>query len=337
MSAIVIDVGGTHIRCAVADQNAALFNVQKKSISSFVAERSSDRVWKEIVDIIVEYERVFKNAVPIEAPLVISFPGPVEFPSRILSAPTLIGKDSFMPDFHHQITRYTGRATHIINDMSAAAWRLGQSIKDDRFLVVTVSSGIGGKVFDRLHPHRVLDEKPFAGEIGHVKIDMSDDAMPCDCGGKGHLGAVASGRGIERLARREARRERGRFVDSACAKKFQGTADTITNEEHIVPAALMGDGWALDIVRRGTRPLAASLLLATAALALDRIVVIGGFALSLGPVYLDILRSEMLNQCDYSILAEKVPGLVILGDADEEACLRGAAAYALNIKARSGR
>ncbi len=334
MSAIVIDIGGTHIRCAVADQNASLFNVQKRSITSFFHGHSSDRVWNEIIDIIVKYERAFKNAVTKEAPLVISFPGPVKFPSRILSAPTLIGEDSVMPDLHHEIARNTGRTTYIINDMSAAAWRLDQSIKDDRFLVVTVSSGIGSKIFDRLHPHRVLDETPFAGEIGHVKIDMSEDAMPCDCGGKGHLGAVASGRGIERLARREARRERDRFGDSACAKRFQGTADTLTNEEHIVPAALVSDAWALDVVHRGTRPLAASLLLATAAVALDRIVVIGGFALSLGPVYLDILRSEMLSLCDYGILAEKVPGLLILGNADDEACLRGAAAYALNIKAR---
>ncbi len=117
-------------------------------------------------------------------------------------------------------------------------------------------------------------------------------------------------------------------------KNFQGTPDTLTNEEHIVTAARESDAWALEIVRRGTRPLAASLLLATAAMALDKIVVIGGFALSLGPVYLDVLRSEMLGLCDYGLLAEKVPDLVIMGKPDEEACLRGAAAYALNIKAR---
>ncbi len=114
MSAIVIDIGGTHIGCALADENASLFHVQKKTTASFIQGHSSDRVWKDIIDVIVGYELNFKNAVSKEAPLVISFPGPIAHPSHILSAPTLIGKEIEMPDLHHEIAKQTGRPTYII-------------------------------------------------------------------------------------------------------------------------------------------------------------------------------------------------------------------------------
>ncbi len=334
MSAIVIDIGGTHIRCAVADENASLLHVQKKRVASFLLGHSPDRVWEEIIDIIAAYEQGFRNMVPKEAQIVISFPGPIAHPSHILSAPTLVGKDAEMPDLQSEIAKRTGRATYIINDISAAAWHISRTMTADRFLVVTVSSGIGSKIFDRLHPRGVLDDAPFAGEIGHIKIDASPDAPVCDCGGRGHLGAIASGRGIERFARLQAKQDKMRFDQSACVTTFHGAAHTLTNEEHIVPAAKMHDAWALDIIRRGTGPLARALLLLTAGLGLDRIAVIGGFAVSLGTIYLDILRNEMMDSCDFEILSSKIPDLLTMDSAHEEACLQGAAIYALSIKPR---
>ena len=275
MSACVIDIGGTHIRCAASDANAALLNVQKKTLASFNCGRSSGRIWKEIIDTIAGYESSVREMIPKEAPLVISFPGPVAYPSRILNAPTLVGSDTALPDLRLEISKLTGRTTCLINDISAAAWHLGRIVEDNRFLTVMVSSGIGSKIFDRRHPDGVLDNVPFAGEIGHMKIDLSPDAMLCDCGGKGHLGAIASGRGVERVAGMLAKREHARFEQSACVTQFHGSADTLTNEEHIVPAARMQDAWALEIIRSCTRPLAAALLLITASAGLERIGVIG--------------------------------------------------------------
>ena len=335
MFACVIDIGGTHIRCAASDGNAALFHVQKKTLEPFNRGRSSGRVWKEIIDAIAGYELSVRKIIPREAPLIISFPGPVAYPSRILNAPTLVGNDTALPDLRLELSNVTGRRTYLINDISAATWHLSRTVEDDRFLTVTVSSGIGSKIFDRRHPDGVLDNVPFAGEIGHIRIDPSSDAMLCDCGGKGHLGAIASGRGIERCARMLARQEPARFERSACVTQFHSSADALTNEEHIVPAAREQDAWALEIIRRCTRPLAAALLAVTASTGLDRIVVIGGFALSMGQRYLDLLQEEMLDACDYEILAEKIPGLLVMGNADEEACLQGAAVYALNIKSCS--
>ena len=116
-------------------------------------------------------------------------------------------------------------------------------------MVVTISSGIGSKIFDRKHPSGVIDSPAWAGEIGHVIADESPDAPRCDCGGLGHLGAIASGRGIERAARRCAMGEPDSFARSMCAVLYGATAFTLNNEEHIVPAAMSGDKWCLEVIR----------------------------------------------------------------------------------------
>jgi hypothetical protein len=39
----------------------------------------------------------------------------------------------------------------------------------------------------------------------------------------------------------------------------------------------------------------------------------------------------MADICDYALLSNKIDDLLVMGDADEEACLKGAAVYSLNI------
>ena len=65
----------------------------------------------------------------------------------------------------------TGRDCYVVNDVSAATWYLSNRITGDRFLVVTVSTGIGSKLFDRDRRDAVLDSTGYAGEIGHVTVD----------------------------------------------------------------------------------------------------------------------------------------------------------------------
>lgn len=76
-------------------------------------------------------------------------------------------------------------------------------------MAVTVSSGIGSKLCDR--------------------------PPVCDCGGRGHLGAIASGRGIERAVQRHAREDLLGFRASQLGS-MEIEAEQIRNEEHVVPA-----------------------------------------------------------------------------------------------------
>jgi predicted NBD/HSP70 family sugar kinase len=328
MQAIVFDLGGTHLRCAAVDEAGRLRAIEKKRITNFIHGDRPETVWRKIVSSIVAFESALKSQLSPEAPMVISFPGPIAPPSRILSAPTVVGEDMSIPDIVAEVSGLTGRRTYILNDISAATWHISRLVDFNRFMVITISSGIGSKIFDRHHPRGVLDDVVYAGEIGHAKVDHAPDAMRCDCGGLGHLGAISSGRGVERLAKQRAVQDPRRFEMSACARRFDATPNTLNNEDHLVPAALLGDDWALDVIGECARPLAAVLISTALAVGLEKVVIIGGFALQLGEVYLDILRPLLKSECDYRVMKDCAAGLVMLGNAQEEACLEGAAVYA---------
>lgn len=330
MTAILFDLGGTHLRCATSDGDRRLHNFSKTRIENFLHGQEPEIIWEKIMSQMTSYINSVQN-LSRKDPIVLSFPGPIENHRRILGAPTITGGAVFIPDLRVELMNRTGHDVYILNDLSAAAWSFSEKVAIECFIVVTVSSGIGSKIFDRKNESGVLDSKPYAGEIGHFVVDESPDAPRCDCGGIGHLGAIASGRGIERRARSIARNDLDSFARSNCVREFGASLSTLTNEEHLVPAAKSGDEWALRVIRDSTKPLARVLLASCLGVGLEQIVIIGGFPLSLGSVYLNLLRALIQEGCDYTVLSDSLPGMIQLGDVGEEACLEGAAAYASRV------
>jgi glucokinase len=331
--AILFDLGGTHLRCAVehrcaAVSSASLSHRQKCRIPNFLNARSADEVWDGILRIMSEYVAGINGAVAQRDPIVVGFPGPIDPDGNIVAAPTIIGGDGRLPDFRGKLAALTRRPVFLLNDMSAAAWRLSATTKARRFVIVTVSSGIGSKVFDAGSPIGVIDDKAFAGEIGHVIVDSRADAPLCDCGGRGHLGAIASGRGIERAATRAAMDDPAAFKKSLCVTKFGADETALRNEDHLVPAALEGDEWALSVISRCTEPLGRVLATLTAAMGLDLIAVMGGFAQSMGSAYVKILEGTMRDQDHFPGFPKFKAGFIELHPPDDEVCLLGAATYA---------
>jgi glucokinase len=275
---------------------------------------SPEEVASGIAGQIVAYiAKLAKEAEP-GGPIVFSFPGPIEKGQIALDAPTVFGNtNGRLPDLPGELRRRTGREVHLLNDVSAAAWCLSRKTTAGRFMVVTVSSGIGSKVFDRAHPSGVLDDPPFAGEIGHYVVDPALGAPRCDCGGIGHLGAIASGRGVERTAQRER-------MDTS-----------LTNETHIVPAIRRGEEWALDILKQCSEPLVRTLLAVAMGVGLEKIFIIGGFAQSIGPAYVKLLNELFAANSRYHLVTNKVEHMVEVGGIDDESCLEGAAIFAASL------
>lgn len=313
MPALLFDLGGTHLRCAVG-RGMSAHGITKQRIETFLDGLSPDEVASRVADRITAYIAISGNGVSATDPIVFAFPGPVVDRRVALSAPTLYGDTKGqLPDLAATLHDSTGRPVHMLNDVSAAAWGLSARTQAKRFLVITVSSGIGSKLFDRTNPHGVLDDPPFAGEIGHYVVDSSPDAPRCDCGGLGHLGAVSSGRGVERLARRMRK------------------DNSLTNELHIVPAILRGESWALEILSLSMQPLVRTLLGVTMAVGLDKVFIIGGFAQSVGPLYGKLLNDLVVANSLYGVLEGRLNNLVELVSADEELCLSGAAYFASTL------
>jgi predicted NBD/HSP70 family sugar kinase len=330
MPALIFDLGGTFLRCAVSTEKGGTQLVRKERITSYIGGVSPPQVWDAIVNQMIRYQESVAGVVCPDDPIVLSFPGPISRHQRVLNAPTVFGDTLNIPDPCTDLQRRTGRETYVLNDVSAAAWYLSEQTEVNRFLVITVSSGVGAKLFDRDHPDRVISDPPYAGEIGHMAGDSDSEAILCDCGGRGHVGAISSGRGIERLARRAAKVDPIAFEASACAG-LGADAATLSNEDHLVPAALDGDKWALSLITNCTRPLARAVLSVTLGAGLEQVIFIGGFASALGDVYLRIMRGLLEELSQYSILAGYLPGLLRLGEMGEEASLQGAAIFANRV------
>ena len=277
---VAFDVGGTHVRCVVVGDNGILNDFEKGRICSVPNGASLEDVKSALIDTIARYVERVSPDIGASSPVAISVPGPVDRDGVVYTAAPLFA--DLCPSFPlaRLVTERTGRACHVVNDVSAATWYLSTRILVERFLVVTVSSGIGSKVFDRSRRFAVLDDTEYAGEIGHVTVDAAPDAPLCDCGGRGHLSAFSSGRAVERWGRLLASRDAEGFRSSLASELCAGDADTLTNEKHIVPAVLSGDEWATDLLRRCTYPLAHMLRTVAVTNAVQKIAVIGGSLLA---------------------------------------------------------
>jgi predicted NBD/HSP70 family sugar kinase len=331
VAAVAVDLGGTFLRCAVISNSGDVTDLVTQRISSDLQHRNPETVWSRLFDLIEDFASANHPELRPEDPIAFAFPGPIVDHTRIIGAPTVVGPGAEMPDVVQILRDRTGRQVYLLNDVSAAAWHFLDVVAANRFMIVTVSSGIGSKLADRAHPDRVLDGWVYAGEIGHVVVDANLDAPLCDCGGRGHLGAIASGRGTENLARRMSRLEPSTFDRSLCSTSFGATQDRLTNEEHLVPAALAGDAWAWGVIRRAQEPLAQVLATVIVAASLERVLVIGGFAAGLGDRYIDTLRGAVATRTSPGLIDSRIDDVIGFGECAAEACLRGAGLFAASI------
>jgi glucokinase len=94
----------------------------------------------------------------------------------------------------------------VVNDVSAALLRFAnnpQYAQCRRINLITVSSGIACRTLDQSKSYIPVNKDGIQGEIGHIPIEFSLLNQPlteiCDCGGKNHLNAFSSGRGITKI------------------------------------------------------------------------------------------------------------------------------------------
>ena len=139
MPALAFDLGGTFLRGALVGAGETLTALATVRLTSMPGDAG---VWDRVTDTMAAYEAAHRSALPASAPIVVAFPGPVAANRTILQAPTVAGAAE-VPDLALALGARTGRSVHVLNDLSAAAWYLAECTDARRFLVVTISSGIG--------------------------------------------------------------------------------------------------------------------------------------------------------------------------------------------------
>jgi C7-cyclitol 7-kinase len=279
----VIEVGGTALRAARFDPRSSSLLNRRQGLSPnyLVGEGAPEAIFARLLDDVAE---LADEALGGEAAELVSiaFPGPIDGDGFALGSPTLVGphRGRPYPIAESCAARWPQARVIVANDLTAAGYRYVQLGRRE-FCVLTVGSGIGHKLFVDGRP--LLGIHSRGGEIGHLRLDFGPDALVCDCGGLGHLGAIASGRGTVELARQMARVDANGFRGSALATTAE-TAGAI-DSRLLVDAFVGGDAWTSGVVRRAASFLGQALAAIHLTGGVEEFILVGGFARALGEAY----------------------------------------------------
>jgi 2-epi-5-epi-valiolone synthase len=321
---LVFDVGGTNLR-------AALYHPVSNSLSQIMS-RPTPNHWTmpgstiaEISKRLLEEMRALSiDVLEDRQPSTVSvaFAGPTDLQGKVLAAPTVWGASEQSIDLVPELATFWPSARiALLNDISAAGYSYLRDEFED-FCIVTVSSGIGNKVFVKGNP--LTGPAGRGGEIGHVQVDFSPDAPVCDCGGQGHLGAISSGRGTLAMARRLAELGPDDFANSLLGRRFRANVNTLTNAD-IVTAFRLGDSWSTELIRKVALPLGQMLAALHLSMGVERFVIVGGFALALGEQYrLELVRSAA--NCGW-LMGQDWNSMIELGQPEDNSGLLGAGRF----------
>jgi len=232
-----IDIGGTKIIVAVADERAC---IKSRIRFDTGASRGPEPV---VEDMKVHLCQALEEANIAKKDLTaigIGCGGPLNRRlGVVLTAPNLPGWNGLplVKIFSEEF----GCRTVLDNDANAAALgeaRFGAGRGVDDFAYFTVSTGIGGGIIANGHLYHGADDN--AAEFGHQVI--LPDGPRCTCGNWGCLESLASGTAIARRSREKL--SNGRF--SKMLEMVEGDLEKV-NAEVVAEAARMGDALALEI------------------------------------------------------------------------------------------
>ena len=235
---------------------------------------------------------------------------------RLIWGPNVAGRD--VP-FKELLVERFGLPTVVDNDANLAAWaesQVGAAQGYQHVLLVTLGTGIGGgSVIDgRIHRGR-----SFAGEVGHMVVDVGGPR--CTCGQRGCWETFASGRRLDQIAR-----------DVAAADPAGLTARLAENGPatggHLTEAATRGDSRAAQAVAEMGAWLGIGL--ASLVVILDpEIIVVGGGGARAGDILLEPARQSMMEVTEGSTFRASTP--VVAAQLGEDSGMVGAGLAAAEV------
>ena len=327
---IAFDIGGTSLRAGIVTPRGTLLGCPLRLATPNVwthRHLSIGRVQDQLVELIVQTTRRLQHRYPhlrlCDAG--ISMAGSITAQEVVRHSSGLWGNRGHNFPLLARLRRRLPLHWMVVNDMTAAAAYYGALPRFRRtrwIAVITVSSGVGSKVFDTRRGEALLDPDGISGELGHVRIDPSPEALRCECGVRGHVQALCSGRAAERLAQRLARKHPRRFRASRLHRLTGGRARRITTF-HLAAAMRQRDPFALDVLDRVTAPLAQAIAVLVGAVGIERVIVIGGFALGVGRPYLRALQRQLTRIGCFGRSAAATRALVCLGRCGDTHALLG--------------
>jgi glucokinase len=199
---VAMDWGGTWIRTSVIDpQGVLLWNIKIPT-----PRHVNERVMLAAAESTLTEAFAWCNPGSIIG-IGIAVAGPIDTETGIFyTPPNLANLDGV--SLKEEWESKFGYPMYIGNDATLAAlgeYHLGvgfsersQGKNSQTLLYMTISTGVGGGLIDR--GNVLMGAHGMAAEIGHIKIDSSESAPICNCGGSGCLESLISGTAIARHA-----------------------------------------------------------------------------------------------------------------------------------------
>ena len=267
-----IDIGGTNLRVALADDQGRLLRRAKAPTDG---EASPEVAVDTLVGMMhglaheqgVEFSDVGATGAGV--------PGLTNPDLGILYRAPHLPSWRDVP-FAELLQQATSIPTHLQNDANLAAYgefHQGAGRGCRHLLYVTVSTGIGGGIV--INRRLYSGAGGAAGEVGHIVIDP--DGPPCSCGARGCVEAMASGSSMARIA--------GERLAAGEASSLSSVAGELTGAA-VAAAAGEGDTMALDILHHAGNLLGLALGSLLNILA-PEVLVLGGGSIQSGPALLD--------------------------------------------------
>jgi glucokinase len=310
---LAVDIGGTHFRTGLFDQQGRRLLVLEGD-----TDRVAGRDWMLSQLAARCRELMAQTDAPVKA-CGLSFGGPVDFRRQSVTSVHSSGWQGF--ELGKWVEQTLGVPCRLDNDANAGAlgeYHYGAGRGAKMMVYITISTGIGSGI---VYEGKLLRGKDYmAGEIGHIPV--SDSGTRCSCGGRGCLESFSSGGAIETRAREWAERRPERV-----ARMVELSGGTEITAKGLMQAAAEGDVAATHILRETTRWLARGLLMVIRILNPDVIVLGGGVAQS-GVLLLDTLHSFLDEFASPTITYSTEIVTAALGNYSP---LYGAAAMGLDV------
>ncbi|KSU60358.1 hypothetical protein AS034_16070 [[Bacillus] enclensis] len=318
---VVFDIGGTYTRSGLFTETGRILNVEKDSSPNFNSNESIYDLQEQLLEYVKRKVLEIDKATSISIEEVgIAFPGPITKDGCVLKAPTLWGEAGVKFPMKDKLeSLLDGISVTVINDLTAAGYRyMKSSLKS--FGLITISSGVGNKVF--WNEETLLNDNGAGGELGHyVYKDSEFPNLICDCGSYSHIGAIASGRGMEQLANQMRVKYSHLLSDSPLRN-----LNKITTFE-LVEGIRHKDPFSEAVLRKGITPIANAILFMHNLMGLEDFIIIGGFALAIREEYKKELCHQLSQSIYFGLENKNIKDMIHMGVEDDLNGLIGMGIY----------
>ena len=281
---IGVDIGGTNVKIALVDFDGKIIysntvptraemgyeagvNNIKQAIKELMQETGADNKTIEAIGFGLPGQIDYKAGIVKNLP---NIPGWVNIPLA-----KIIEDEFSIP-------------TRLDNDVRCAALgelNFGAGKDCQNLICITVGTGIGSGIV--LNGKLVRGASNAAGEIGHIKMDMTGGPL-CGCGDYGCFEAYASGPAIVTMAKE--------YISGGKSAKYKEMAtDGIITPYVVAQAALQGDAVSVQIFKQMGKIIGTGLSSVINLLNPEKIIIGGGVA-DAGDILLEPIRKTILDR-----------------------------------------